>query len=175
MTVPELNAGLIGGILGRAVECEEGRMVLRAEAFVDSAVRGTLGFLADQNWIKETGLRTWTVTRRGRFWYACLSRSDSLMFHEYGRVVFLLHVVRSGPETIVWHKGRFATIAVADLGWPEYFEVRRENELVPIPAGSHMDEALAAACALLADDLEARQAPMRRELWKHMLEFAERR
>lgn len=98
-----------------------------------------------------------------------------MKFHEYGGEAFLLHVVSDDRETVVWHEGGFATISIAHTPWPEHFEVSRETDPAAMPAGVHMEDALAAACALLATDLETPQSPkpQRRELRLHMLKYVE--
>ena len=77
-------------------------------------------------------------------------------------------------ETIVWHKGSFATIGVAHFPHREHFEVRKENEPITTSAGVRMEDALAAACALVAEDLDVPQPPKPEELRLHMLNYMER-
>lgn len=84
-----------------------------------------LGFLVDQRWLAEDETGTWTVTPTGRFWFQSLHYGDLVKFHEYAGGVFLLHVISSGHETVVWHKGRFATVRIEFIPQPEHFEVRR--------------------------------------------------
>ena len=60
---------------------------------------------------------------------------DIVTFYEYGGAVFLLYTRSNTAETIVWHKGRFATIGIAHILYPEHFEVRRENEPVTTSGG----------------------------------------
>ena len=88
--------------------------------------------------------------------------------------MFLLHVISSDNETVVWHKGRFATIGIEFIPQPEHFEVRRENEPTTTPSGVDMQEALAMACGLLAENLEVSQPSQPEELRLHMLKYMER-
>lgn len=162
-------------LLGQAAEIRDGKLELPEKVASDPAVAGVLEFAAEQGWVTGDGLGTWTVTRTGRFWVGSLSHGDLVGFHEHGGAVFLLHVARSVPETYVWHRGRFATIAIVDFAWqPDQFGVRREDEPVSMPAGDQMDDALAAACALLADNLDEPPAPKRPGLRSHMLKYVER-
>ena len=97
-----------------------------------------------------------------------------MTFHEYGGAVFLLNTRSRAAETIVWHRGRFATISIAYIPHPEHFEIRKENEPVTTSGGFHMEDALAAACALLAEDLDVPQPPKPEELRLHMLNYMKR-
>ena len=170
----KLNSELMCGLLGRAVE-NGGKLELPDETTVDTAVGQMLGFLAQQRWLREYRRGRWTVTPAGRFWFASLGYGHILKFHEYGGEVFLLHIASNATETIVWHRGRFATIGIARFAWAEHFEVRRENDSVAIPAGVQMEDALVAACALLAEDLEPseRRQPMKK-IRLQMREYVER-
>ena len=169
-----LDSGLMCRLLGYAVE-NEGKVELPGEAMVDTAVVEMLGFLVQQRWLRELGAGRWSVTRAGRFWFASLGYGHILKFHEYGGEVFLLHIATNATETVVWHRGRFATIGIARGAWREHFEVRIENEPVAMPAGAQMEEALAAACALLAEDLEpSERRQQMKEIRLQMREYVER-
>ena len=107
-----MNARLMCELLGRATATDDGKLELPDETAADSAVLAALGFLIEQRWLAEDGTATWTVTPSGRFWLTSLRYRDILKFHEYGGAVFLLHVISIRNETVVWHKGRFATIGI---------------------------------------------------------------
>ena len=111
------------------------------------------------------------LTRAGRFWFESLEYGDVVTFREYGGAVFLLNTRSQAEETIVWHKGRFATIGIDRFSHPEHFEVRRENEPVTTSGGFRMEDALAAACALVVEDLDVPQPPKPEELRLHMLNY----
>ena len=113
------------------------------------------------------------VTPAGRFWRESLGYFDVVRFHEHGGAVFLLHARSNPDETIVWHKGRFATIGIDQFSHQERFEVRRENESVTTSVGLRMEDALAAACALIAEDLDLPQRPKPEELRVRMRKFME--
>ncbi|MYN63779.1 MAG: hypothetical protein F4X11_01920 [Acidobacteria bacterium] len=168
-----MDTRLMYALLERAAADDEGKLELSDETAADPAVAAVLGFLVEQCWLAEEGTGTWTVTPTGRFWFQGLGYGDIVKFHEYGGAVFLLHVGWSRNETIVWHRGRFATIRIEFIPQPEHFEVRRENEPTTTPGGVEMQEALAVACGLLAKDLEVPQAPQRSELRLHMLNYLE--
>ena len=169
-----LDSGLLCRLLGHAVE-NKGKLELPEEAMVDTAVVEMLGFMVQQHWLRDIGLGRWAVTRAGRFWFASLGYGDILKFHKCGEKVFLLHVASNATETVVWHRGRFATIRIARFAWPEHFEVRSENEPVAMPAGIQMEDALAAAYALLAEDLEPlEQRQPIKEIRLQMREYVER-
>ena len=139
-----MKTRLMCDLLALAASNPEGELELPVEAGADPAVSKALGFLVEQGWIAEDGAAgTWTVTAVGRFWFESLDFGDILKFYEYGGAVFLLHTRPSHRETIVWHKGRFATIGIAYGPHPERFEVRKENEPVTTSGGSHMADALA--------------------------------
>lgn len=160
-------------LLTFAASNREGRLELPVEASADSEVSKILDFLAEQGWLEKDGTdATWGVTPAGRFWFESLDYGDIVAFYEYGGAVFLLHTT-STDETIVWHKGRFATIGISYLSHPEHFEVRKENEPVTTSGGLHMAEALAAACTLIAEDLDLPQPPKPQELRLHMLTYLE--
>ena len=157
--VAGMDTRLMCVLLGIAVENWQGRLELPDETATQSVMRATLGFLVDQRWLAEDATGTWAVTTAGRFWFQCVGYSDTVKFHEYGGAVFLLHVISSGSETVVWHKGRFATIGIGSIHVRDHFEVRRENEPTTTSGGVDMREALAVACGLLAEDLEVPQPP----------------
>jgi len=162
-------------LLGRAAENADGKLELPNETVADPAVATALGFLVDQRWLTEEGIGWWCATPAGRLWFRSLHYGDLLKFHEYGGVVFLLQVISSGNETVVWHKGRFATIRIESIPQPEHFEVRRENEPTTTPGGVRMQEALAVACGLLTENLEVPQPPQPVELRLHVLNYLRRR
>ena len=149
-----LDSRLMCALLGSAAANDEGRLKLPDGTAIDPVVAPELGFLIEQRWLAEDGTGTWTVTAAGRFWFQCIGYFDTVKFHEHGGAVFLLHVISSGSETVVWHKGRFATISIEFMPQPEHFEVRRENEPTTTSGGVDMREALAVACDLLAENLE---------------------
>lgn len=160
-------------LLRWATATGDGKLELPDEAAIDPVVAATLGFLVEQHWLAENGTRSWTVTPAGRFWFQSQYYGNKMKFYEYGGAVFLLHVTSSGNETVVWHKGRFATISVEFIPQPEHFEVRRENEPTTTSGGVQMREALAVACGLLAEELEVPQPPPPEELRLHMLKYLE--
>ena len=159
-------------LLARAASNREGK--LGVDTGADPEVLRLVDFLVEQGWLEKDGDTTWTVTPAGRFWFQSLQYGDVVRFHEYGGAVFLLNTRPNARETIVWHKGRFATIGIAHFPHPEHFEVRRENEPVTTSAGFRMEDALAAACALVAEDLDIPQPPQPEELRLHMLRYMER-
>ena len=170
-----MNARLMCDLLARAASNREGKLELPVETCADPEVSKVVDFLVEQGWLeKDGGDGTWTVTRAGRFWFESLAYGDIVTFYEYGGAVFLLYTRSNTAETIVWHKGRFATIGIAHILHPEHFEVRRENEPVTTSGGRHMEDALAAACALVAEDLDVPQPPKPEELRLHMLKYMER-
>ena len=165
-------------LLGSAAANDEGRLELPEGTATDPAVAPALGFLVEQRWLAEDGTGTWTVTPADRFWFQCVDYFDIVKFHKYGGTVFLLHVLSSGSETVVWHKGRFATIGIGSIHVRQHFEVRRENEPTTTSGGVDMGEALAVACSLLAENLEVPAPPTppqhHEELRLHMLNYLER-
>ena len=164
-------------LFGGAAANDEGRLQLPDGLAADPAVAPVLDFLAEQRWLAEDGTGTWTVTRAGRFWFLSLDYGDTVKFHEHRGAVFLLQGRSNRSETIVWHKGRFATISIEFIPQPEHFEVRRENEPTTTSGGVGMREALAVACGVLAENLEVPQppqAPQQEELRLHMLDYLER-
>ena len=160
-------------LLGRAAANDGGKLALPDETAADPAVAAVLGFLVEQCWLEEEAARTWSVTPAGRFWFQSLHYGDLVMFHEYAGAVFLLHLISRSSETVVWHKGRFATIGIEFIPQPEHFEVRRENEPTTTPGGVQMQEALPVACRLLAENLEEPQPPQPVELRLQMLRYLE--
>ena len=170
-----MNARLTYDLLARAASNREGKLELPVETGADPEVSKVVDFLMEQDWFKKDGGDgTWTVTPAGRFWFESLQYGDVVTFYEYGGAVFLL-CTRSNPsETIVWHRGRFATIGIAHFPHPEHFEIRKENEPVTTSGGFHMADALAAACALVAEDLDVPQPPKPEELRLHMLNYMKR-
>ena len=132
-----MNAMLMCGLLARATSSREGKLELPVETGADPAVSKVVDFLVEQGWLqKDGGDRTWTVTPSGRFCFESLAYGDIVTFYEYGGAVFLL-CTRSNPsETIVWHRGRFATIGIAHFPHPEHFEIRKENEPVTTSAST---------------------------------------
>ena len=116
-------------LLARAASNREGKLELPVETGADPKASKVVDFLVEQGWLeKDGGDRTWTVTPAGRFWFESLEYGDVVTFYEYGGAVFLLSTRSNAAETIVWHKGRFATIGIAHFRHPEHFEVRKENE-----------------------------------------------
>lgn len=151
-------------LLARAVSNREGKFELSIDMEVDPGVSKVVDFLLDQGWLEKGSDGEWAVTPGGRFWFESLQYGDVVTFHEYGGAVFLLNTRSNREETIVWHKGRFATIGIAHVPYPGHFEVRKENERVTTSAGLRMEDALAAACGLVADDLDVPQPPKPEEL-----------
>ena len=127
-----LDSRMMCALLGSAAAYDEGRLALPDETAADPAVAAALGFLVEQCWLVEDGTGTCTVTPAGHFWFQSLGYGDTVKFHEYWGAVFLLQVRSNHRETIVWHKGRFATIGIEFMPQPKHFEVSRENE----PTGS---------------------------------------
>lgn len=161
-------------LLALATSNRKDKLELSVETGADPEVSKILDFLVEQSWLEKDGTdATWGVTPAGRFWVESLDFGDFVTFHEYGGAVFLLHT-RSGDKTVVWHKGRFATISIAYSPHPEHFEVRKENEPVTTSGGFHMADALAAACTLVAEDLDVPLPPKPPELRLHMLNYMER-
>ena len=172
-----LDSRLMCALLGSAAANDEGRLELPDGMATDPAVAPTLEFLVEQRWLAEDGTGTWILTAAGRFWFQNLGYGGTVKFHEYGGAVFLLHDTSRGTETVVWHKGRFATIGIGSRHVRNIFEVRRENEPTTTSGGVDMREALAVACGLLAENLEVQQQPRPpnwEELRLHMLNYLER-
>ena len=162
-------------VLARAASNREGKIELPVETGADPEASRVVDFLVEQGWLeKDGGDVTWTVTPSGRFWFESLQYGDIVRFYEFGGANFLLCTRSNAAETIVWHNGRFVTIGIAHFPHPEHFEVRRENEPVTTSGGFHMKDALAAACVLLAEDLDVPQPPKPEELRLHMLNYMER-
>ncbi len=171
--VAEMDTMLMCELLGQAAVNDNGKLQLPHETAADARIAATLEFLVDQHWLAEDSAGTWTVTPAGRFWFQGLNYGDMVKFFKYGSAVFLLHVISSGSETVVWHRGRFATISIKYVPQPGYFEVRRENEPTTTSGGVNMREALAVACGLLAENLEVPQPPQREDIRLHMLKYVE--
>ena len=162
---------LLIDLLALAASNRDGKLEVPVDTGTDSEVAKVVDFLVEQGWLGIDGDVTRPVTPAGRFWFESLDYGDVVTFHEYGGAVFLLNTRSNPEETIVWHKGRFATIGIAHSPYPEHFEVRRENEPVTTSAGFRMEDALAAACALVAQDLDVPEPPKPEELRLHMLKY----
>lgn len=171
----QMNARLMCDLLARATSNQRGKLELPDEAAADSTITAVLDFLVEQRWLtKDTGAGKWTVTPTGRLWFSSLQNGDLVKFYDYGGAVFLLNTRAHDRETIVWHKGRFATISVSRFPKPEHFQVRRENESITTSGGFRMEDALATACALIAEDLKVPQPPEPENLSQHMLNYVRR-
>ena len=169
-----MNVRLMCDFLALAASNREGKFELSIDMGVDPGVSKVVDFLLEQGWLEKGGDGTWTVTPAGRFWFESLQYGDVVRFHEYGGAVFLLNSRPNAAETIVWHKGRFATIGIAHFPHPEHFEVRKENERITTSGGLRIEDALAAACALVAEDLDVPQPPKPEELRLQILRYMER-
>ena len=170
-----MNGDLMLNLLTRAAANAEGRLRLPEETVADPRIAAVLAFLVDQRWLTDDSDGTWTVTPSGRLWLESLNYGDVVKFIEYGGAVFLLNSRGNADETILWHKGRFATIGVALTSYPEQFEVRRENEPITTSGGTQMETALAKACALVAEDLDVPQPPEPENLRLQMRNYLEGR
>ena len=170
-----MNVRLMFDLLSVAAANAEGRLGLPDERLADPEVAAVLAFLVDQRWLSDVGDGTWTLTTSGRLWLESLNYGDVVKFFEYGGAEFLLNSRGNADETIVWHKGRFATIGIAFTPQPEHFEVRRENEPITTSGGTHMETALATACALVAEDLDVPQPPKPERLRLQMRNYLEGR
>ena len=168
-----MNARLLCDLLAHAASNDEGRLELPVDTRTHPEVVKVVDFLVEQGWVEKDGDGTWNVTPAGRFWRGSLDYFDVVRFHEHGGAVFLLHARSNPDETIVWHKGRFATVGIDRFCHPERFEVRRENESVTTSAGFRMEDALAVACALIAEDLDVPQPPKPEELRLRMRKYME--
>ena len=167
-----MNARLMCNLLAHAASNREGKLELPVETAASPEFLKAVDFLERQGWLRTDRREgTWTVTPAGSFWLESLEYGDIVKSYEYGGSVFLLHTRSRAEETIVWHKGTFATISIAFLPHPEHFEVRKENEPVTTAGGFHMQDALAAAGALLAEDLDLPQPAKPEELRLHMLNY----
>ncbi|MDD9980908.1 MAG: hypothetical protein OXU81_06045 [Gammaproteobacteria bacterium] len=166
-----MNARLMCELLARAASNREGKLEHSLETGADPEASKVVDFLVEQHWLEKDGDGAWTVTPAGRFWLESLGYRDVVTFREYGGAIFLLNTRSNAAETIVWHKGRFATVSIAYFPHPEHFEVRRENEPVTTSGGFHMEDALATACALVAENLDVPQPPKPEELRLHMLKY----
>ena len=147
-----MDANLLWRILSAGV-VNEGVLELSEEAATHPEVAAILHFLMEQGWLeKGHAVGTCVVTPIGRLWVDEVRHGKCLKFYEYGGKVFLLNWQNS--ETMVWHMGRFAAISIKSVPFPEHFEVRVEMETVTTSGGQNMENALATACQLLADDLQ---------------------
>lgn len=143
---PRLDARLLCRLLQAAV-ANAGLLRLATESAGHPEVAAVLQFLAEQRWL-EAGrdAATWRLTAIGRLWIEDLSHNPNVKFHRHDGELFLVHW--NDRETVVWHRGRFATIAVP-FGFRERYEVTLETEPVATAAGTEMADALASACRLL--------------------------
>lgn len=164
-----MDAELLWRILSAAV-ANQGALQLTEETAANPEVAAIRQFLIDQGWLEEGHpVVMCVVTPIGRLWADEVGYSHSLKFYEYGGRTFLLNW-RNGT-TMVWYRGRFASIA-AEFAWSsEYFEVRLERETVTTSGGHDIENALATACCLLADDLEMPQPGEPERLETQMLKF----
>ena len=156
----------------RAGVANAGLLPFAPEATADPELAAALRFLVGQGWLEACRApATWRVTPLGRLWIEDLSHSPSVKFHRHGGEVFLVHW--NNRETVVWRKGRFATIAVR-FGFGERYEVRLETDPVATAAGTDMADALAAACRLLAGDPPVPPPPEPERLEDRMSRFLNR-
>ena len=150
-----MNAELLWRILSAAV-ANEGVLELPAETAANPGVAAVLRFLVDQRWLEDGhAVGICVVTPIARLWVDEVRHGRRLKFYEYGGKAFLLNW--QDRETMVWHRGRFATISVERAWSLEHFKVRLETETVTTSGGHDMETALATACRLLADDLKMPQ------------------
>ena len=172
-----MDARLTYGLLARGASNPEGKLELPPEAEADPEVSKVVDFLVEQGWLKKDGDDgAWTVTPAGRFWFESLGYGDVVTFHDYGGAVFLLNTRSNVTETIVWHKGRFATISIAHIPQPEHFEVRRENEPVTTSGGIQMEERVWQRHAHSSRrTLDVPEGPKPEALSLHMSNYMERR
>lgn len=147
---PGLDASLLCRLL-QAAAANAGLLRLATESAERPEVAAVLRFLAEQRWLEaDRDAATWRLTPIGRLWIEDLSHSPYVKFHRHDGELFLLHW--DDRETVVWRRGRFATITVP-FGFRERYEVRLEMDPVTTAAGTEMADALAAACRLLAGHL----------------------
>ena len=167
-----MDANLLWRILSVGV-ANQGVLKLPEETATHPDVAAARQFLVEQGWLEERhGTGRFVVTPIGRLWTEQVSRSESLKFYEYGGKTFLLQWW--DREVLVWHKGRFATTSIGYVPFPEHFEVRFEMDIVTTLGGYNMENALAIACQLLADDLETPQPKKPELLDAHMFDFLDR-
>lgn len=169
-----MNVGLMCDLLGRTASSEKGNLKLPEDLAAIEETRTAIDFLVEQRWLKEDDEGAWTATPIGRLWFSSLQYGDRVTFYEFGGAAFLLITTSNRHETTVWHKGRFATIGISRMSWPERFEVRREAESTTTSGGFRMEEALATACGLLAEDLEVPEASKPEDLSRHMVNYLDR-
>ena len=160
-------------LLGRAASSEQAKLELSKDLTANAETTEAIDFLVEQRWLKADDEGTWTATPVGRLWLSSLQYGDALVYYEYGGAAFLLSTISNRSETMVWHKGSFATIGIARMGWPEQFEVRKEAESTTNSGGFRMEEALATACGLIAEDVEIPESPKPVDLRRHMMNFLE--
>ena len=151
----ELNVRLMCDLLAQATSNHEGKFELSVDTGADPEISKVVDFLLEQGWLEKGGDGTWTVTPAGRFWFESRQYGDVVTFHEYGGAIFLLNTRSNAAETIVWHRGRFATIGIAYFPHPEHFEVRKENERVTTSGGLRMEDGW------------SRRAPLSRRTWTY--------
>ena len=167
-----MDADLLWRILSSAA-ANKGVLELPAETAANPEVAAVLQFLVDQRWLEDghaPGICV--VTPIARLWVDEVRHGRRLKFYEYGGKAFLLNW--EDRETMVWHRGRFATITVERAWSLEHFEVRLETETVTTSGGHDMETALATACWLLAYDLEMPQPEEPEGLEEHMFDFLNR-
>lgn len=167
-----MDADLLWRILSTVV-ANQGAVQLTEETAANPEVAAIQEFLVDQRWLEDGhAVGMCVATPIARLWVDEVGHSRRLKFYEYGGKAFLLNW--RNRETMVWHRGRFATIT-AERAWSlEHFEVRLETETVTTSGGHDMETALATACRLLADDLEMPQPGEPERLKEHMLDFLNR-
>lgn len=166
-----IDARLLCELLRHGV-ANAGVLRVAAEAADHPEVVAVLRFLLDQGWLEEGGdATTWRVTPIGRLWIEDISHRPSVKFHRHEDNLFLVHWKRR--ETVVWHKGRFATIAVR-FGFDERYEVRLEMEPITTTAGNDMADALAAACRMLSGEPPVPPPTEPERLEDRMLRFLNR-
>lgn len=145
---PRMDADLLCQLLQTGVANAD-LLRLPLEVADHPHVAAVVRFLVAQGWL-ETGhdTGTWRVTPIGHLWIEDIL-FKSVKFHRRSGKHFLVHW--ANHETVVWHAGRFATIAVP-FGFEERYDVRLDAELVPTAAGTDMADALSTACRLLTDE-----------------------
>ena len=164
-----MDADLLWRLLATVV-ANQGVLELTEETAANPEVAAILNFLVEQGWLEDGhAVGMCVATPIGRIWVDEVGHGESLKFYEYGGKVFLL--TWRDRETMVWYMGRFATIGIETLSFPEHFEVRVETETVATSAGYNMENALATACRLLADDLQIPESSASERLDAHMHKF----